>query len=87
MSKFKIIGCCLLLIGLVVICCNSPNEPPQSPATKAQEPVEEAVSTFVCVDENDEQLACSYDLDCCEGFVCVIDRSKGRDKKFCEYNK
>ena len=40
---------------------------------------------YVCTDENDEPLKCTFDSDCCEGFVCVPDRALGHRTKTCAH--
>lgn len=41
---------------------------------------------YVCHDpETDEPLECTYDEDCCEGFVCIPDRGKGKYAKTCAH--
>ncbi len=75
-----------LIIITLVTSCKHNNEVVVNPIIENEKPTE-TIESFVCVDENEEQLSCKYDQDCCDGFVCVIDRAKGINKRFCEYEQ
>ncbi len=49
--------------------------------------VDETETYTVCEDTNGKTLECTFDEDCCEGFVCVPDRELGKYTKTCLEDK
>ena len=80
---------CILTTSLISLSCTLGAQTDTTAPTRNQiyEYNKIANPEYVCEDpETGKQLECKYDEDCCEGFVCVPDRSVSRSTKFCEHN-
>ena len=74
-----------ILLGLIIAGCAAAAVPVSEPP-QVENPPEERYE-LVCTNESGEPLACVYDDNCCEGFVCVKDPQGGRRARFCTLDK
>jgi hypothetical protein len=77
----------VFLSGLLLGCSSAATQPqPLFAVSEEQQPEADRVGEAPqCVDQDEQQVTCLSDADCCSGFVCGKDPELSKRQSYCIY--